>query len=76
MSVDAAMYARVFEGHHEGRLVLEDLQARYYDTPQLFVPGAQEGDRATAFNLGARSVVQFIFGRIAQVQDVEEPNAS
>lgn len=64
------MYSRVFEGHHEAKLVLEDLQARFYDAPSLFVAGGQEGDRATAYKLGQRDVVAFIFARIAQAGEL------
>lgn len=70
MALDAAVYARVFEGHHEGKQILEELTGRFHDQQEMFVKGGQDGDRATAYNLGARSVVQFILGRLAQAQEV------
>jgi hypothetical protein len=68
--VDERMYARVFQGHHEGAQILEDLQARFYDHRQMFVRGGQEGDRATAYNLGQRAVVEFIQGQLIKAQEV------
>ena len=41
--VDAATYARVFEGHHEGALILEDLTRRFGGS--LWVKGGIEADR-------------------------------
>jgi len=70
MGADALMYARVFEGHHEAAQILDDLQCRFYDHDQMFVKGGQDGDRATAFNLGQRSVVQFIQNRLLQAKEV------
>ena len=70
MALDPLVYARVFEGHHEGKQILEELTGRFHDQQDLFVKGGQDGERATAYNLGARSVVQFILGRLAQAQEV------
>lgn len=61
---DPATYARVFEGHAEGALVLEDLTRRFGG--RLFVPGGEDGKRQTDFNLGRRAVLDFILGQIAQ----------
>lgn len=61
------MYARVFEGHHEAIQVLEDLTARFGGA--LFVKGGEEGRRQTDYNLGRRSVLDFILGQINQAQE-------
>ena len=53
MPIDKAAYARVFEGHHEGAQVLEDLTRRFGGA--LFVKGGEEGRRQTDFNLGRRA---------------------
>lgn len=60
---DAATYARVFEGHAEGVLILEDLVARFYDV-NVWHPDQRETDRRAA----RREVVQFILHRIGQVK--------
>lgn len=75
-NVDAAMYARVFDTHHEGKLVLEDLVRRFAKNP--FVKGALEGDRATCFNAGQLSVPTFIINQINRAAGVpvdEEPQS-
>ena len=66
--VDPAAYARVFEGHHEGRLILDDLTRRFGGA--LFVKGGEEGRRQTDFNLGRRSLLDFILGQINQANNV------
>ncbi len=71
------MYARVFEGHHEGALILEDLTARFGGA--LFVKGGEEGRRETDYRLGRRSVLDWIVGQInaahavAPADDEEQP---
>lgn len=60
---DAAMYARVFEGHAEGALILEDLVARFYDV-NVWHRDQRETDRRAA----RREVVQFILHSIGQVK--------
>lgn len=65
---DPACYARVFEGHHEGRLILEDLVRRFGGA--LFVKGGEEGRRETDFRLGRRSVLDHILGQINQANNV------
>jgi hypothetical protein len=65
--IDPADYARVFEGHHEGALILEDLISRFGGS--LFVKGGEEGRRETDFRLGRRSVLDFILGQINQAND-------
>ena len=62
-------YARVFENHAEGRLIIEDLTARFGGG--IYVKGGLEGDRQTCFNAGRRSVLDFILGRINQANGVE-----
>jgi hypothetical protein len=69
---DADTYARVFEGHHEGVLILEDLTRRFGGA--LFVKGGEEGRRQTDFNLGRRSVLDFILGQINQSNNVAPPD--
>jgi hypothetical protein len=66
--VDADAYARVFEGHHEGVLILDDLVRRFGGA--LFVKGGEEGRRQTDYNLGRRSVLDFIMGQINQSHHV------
>lgn len=68
-SIPPESYARVFENHAEGRLVLEDLTARFGGG--IYVKGGLEGDRQTCFNAGRRSVLDFILGRINQANGVE-----
>lgn len=63
------VYARVFENHAEGRLILDDLTARFGGG--IYVKGGLEGDRQTCFNAGRRSVLDFILGRINQANGVE-----
>jgi hypothetical protein len=69
---DPAMYARVFEGHHEGAEILEDLTARFGGA--LFVKGGEEGRRETDYRLGRRSVLDFIIGQINQANAVDPPD--
>lgn len=66
--VQPAAYARVFEGHHEGVLILDDLTRRFGGS--LFVKGGEEGRRLTDYNLGRRAVLDFIVGQINQAADV------
>lgn len=66
MNVTPEMYSRVFEGHAEGKLILEDLVARFYDKPS-YRPGGVEGARETDHNEGKRAVVGFILARIGQI---------
>jgi hypothetical protein len=71
---DAAMYARVFEGHAEGALVLEDLISRFGGA--LFVKGGEEGRRETDYRLGRRSLLDFILGQINQANGAPPPDDS
>ena len=68
---DPATYARVFEGHHEGALILEDLIARFGGA--LFVKGGEEGRRETDYRLGRRAVLDHILGQINRANDAPEP---
>ena len=69
--VDAKMYARVFEGHVEAAMVLDDLTKRFGGA--LFVKGGEEGRRQTDFNLGRRFVLDFILTMINTANGVD-PN--
>jgi hypothetical protein len=62
---DHATYARVFEGHHEGALILEDLTRRFGGA--LFVKGGED-------NLGRRAVLDFIIGMVNQANNVDPPD--
>jgi hypothetical protein len=66
------MYARVFEGHHEGALILEDLTRRFGGA--LFVKGGEEGRRETDYRLGRRSVLDHIISQINKAHDVAPPD--
>lgn len=72
LKVDAKMYARVFEGHAEGKLVLEDLITRFGGN--LFVKGGEEGRRQTDYNLGRREVLDFILRRINAANGITDHN--
>jgi len=68
--VDAAMYARVFESHAEGALILEDLVKRFHR------PAVLEGENAvlkTYHREGARSVVDHIVTQCNRANGVD-PN--
>lgn len=68
----AEMYARVFVGHAEGAIILEDLVARFYDR-RSFTPGGVEGARATDFKEGRRAVVAHILRQLGQIKE-GDPN--
>lgn len=69
--LDPAVYARVFEGHHEGVQILDDLTRRFGG--RLFVPGGEDGKRMTDYRLGRRAVLDFIVGQINRANGVDEP---
>lgn len=69
---DAATYHRVFVGHHEGALVLEDLTARFFDI-EVYVPGGDEGARETQRRAAQREVVRYILTRLGMA-NVPDPN--
>ena len=66
-------FARVFEGHHEGKLILEDLVRRFYDV-NTYVPGGIEGQRESERRSARREVVHYILTRIGQVKETPEPD--
>lgn len=68
LKADPATYARVFEGHADGVLILEDLIARFGGA--LFVKGGEEGRRETDFRLGRRAVLDFIVGQVNRASGV------
>jgi uncharacterized protein (DUF1330 family) len=70
MKAEAAMYARVFENHHEGVMILDDLTTRFGGG--LFVKGGEEGRRETDWRLGRRAVLDFILGQINQAHAVPD----
>jgi len=67
----AEAYQRVFEGLPEGAQVLDDLVSRFGKSP--YVPGGQEGERASCYNAGKRAVLDFIIGRINQSHGLRDP---
>jgi hypothetical protein len=69
---DPDTYARVFEGHNEGALILEDLIRRFGGA--LFVKGGEEGRRETDWRLGRRAVLDHILGQINLSHNVEPPD--
>lgn len=68
--VNPDMYARVFEDHHEGRLIFEDLVRRFARHP--YVPGGRAAERQTQVNLGRRAVIDFIIAKINQSHGVND----
>lgn len=72
--LDPALYARVFEGHREGALILEELVQRF--TRPAKIEGGIDAILQTYHNDGARSVIEFIVHRINMangVPDNDEP---
>lgn len=67
------MYQRVFEGHAEGAILLDDLVSRFGGA--LFVKGGEEGRRETDYRLGRRAVLDFIMGQLNHAAGAEEPEA-
>ena len=63
-------YSRVFEGHHEGRLILEDLMQRFQRG--LWVKGGVEGARETDRRIGQREVLEYIVLRINRDNGVND----
>lgn len=61
-TVTPEMYARVFENHAEGALILEDLVRRFGGNP--YVRGGHEADRETANRAGRLAVVNHILNQI------------
>lgn len=67
MTAPPEMYSRVFVGHGEGAIVLEDLVARFHDR-RVYVTGGEEGARETQRRAAQQEVIRFILGQIGQVQ--------
>lgn len=76
--ISPEVYHRVFVGHHEGVLVLEDLVRRFYDV-ELWSTGP-EGQRETDRAVARREVVHHILRMLGQVglpdANAEEPPAA
>lgn len=56
------LYQRIFQQDGDGAAILEELAAHFYDQ-DLFVPGQPD---MTNFNLGQRSVIQYLMKRAAE----------
>lgn len=69
--VTPQMYARVFESHAEGALVLEDLVRRFHRPAKL--QGGIDAVLTTYHREGARSVVDHIVSMINRANGVD-PN--
>jgi hypothetical protein len=67
------MYSRVFEGHHEGAQILEDLTRRFGGALFVNKTDGSDGRRQTDFNLGRRSVLDFIIGQVNHANNVDPP---
>lgn len=68
---DGPMYHRVFVEHAEGRLVLEDLLARFHDR-KIWQPGGNDGARETERRAAQMEVVRFILGRTGQLPEARD----
>lgn len=66
-------YARVFENHADGALILEDLVRRFGGNP--YVRGGLDAQRQTDFNAGQLSVPTFILNQINRANGAD-PNES
>lgn len=64
-------YARVFENHAEGRLILEELTARF--ARPAVTSGGIDAILQTYQRDGARRVIEFIVGRINQAAGLDAP---
>jgi len=73
-TVTAEMYARLFENHAEGALILEDLVKRFCANP--YTKGGLEGDRETCYKAGMNAVPNFILGKINQANGVQQDDTS
>jgi hypothetical protein len=68
---DSAMYARVFDSHPEGKVVLEDLVAKFARNP--YVRGGADAARETDFRAGQLSVATHILNQINRASGVDVP---
>lgn len=66
--VTPEMYARVFENHAEGRLILEDLVRRFHKSAVM--QGGIDAVLATYHREGARSVVDHIVNQCNRANGV------
>ena len=67
---EAQDFADIFDGNRQGALILDLLIRRFGGA--IFVKGGLEGDRQTAYNAGARSVLDFILNQINTANGVNE----
>lgn len=63
---DDALYSRVFVDFPQGKQVLADLVARFYDI-NIYAIGGEDAARETQRRAARREVVHFILRRIGQV---------
>lgn len=68
--VNPGMYARVFEDHHEGRIVFEHMVRLFANNP--WVPGGVEAARETDRRLGMWAVMQHITTQINKAHDIND----
>jgi len=73
MRIDPQIYGALFDANPDGRKVFEELCTQFYDR-QSYVRG---DTHETAFNEGAKSVIQYIMRKVAQAKqpnngDIEE----
>lgn len=65
-TADAGTYERVFVNNPDGKLVLEDLLARFHDR-RMWAAGGEEGRRETERRAAQAEVLRFILGRLGQL---------
>lgn len=63
-------YQQLFEDMPQGRLILEELVARFGGNP--YVSGGKKGDRETAYRAGRNAVVQFVLAQINRANGAQE----
>jgi len=63
MAVESALFRSTFELYADGRAVLSDLIDLFGKAP--FVPGQPD---QTAYNCGAKAVIEHILARIAEAE--------
>ncbi len=68
--LDAAAYARVFEGFKEGSIVLEELLRIFARPPKL--DGGIDAVLATYYRAGQRSVLDHIISKINRANGVPD----
>lgn len=65
------VYARVFENHHEGRMILEELTRRF--ARPAVTTGGIDAVLQTYQRDGSRKVIEFIVARINQAAGLDTP---